>query len=426
VRRLAVGSYEARFDGLRHTAWREPRVALVTALGAGGAYCKLADAAAADRVRVACFGAGGARTDSRFALATDISDRDLLVRVPRLASGTTSVPSAHGTVTVTRTAPGTYRVVADGFAAGGLKNVMTSAEGADATRCHAQESSVSSAAATVRCVNPAGAPTDSGFTLAGTSGADSGYALAHQTTRASYVATAARANIPGTDVKPTIERLGIGRYRVRFTGAPANVGGNVHAAAYGLTSSYCTVAAWTATTADVSCRDSRGVLADTMFVVRFVDPLDAGRRVEVGVRELHATSEDECGEMDMYGTLREPGGGSVDIPLRSNVDVSVLAPPVVLIANSAPGVRLVEAILRVRDQDGSCGGSSPDDEVDIAAGAGTMALRLQIDVQAHTVRILDAFPQVLGGLGAWWSDGRDGEETARAELNVDIVSPTGL
>ena len=130
--------------------------------------------------------------------------------------------------------------------------------------------------------------------------------------------------------------------------------------------------------------------------------------------------------MDMYGTLHGPGGRSIEVPLRSNVDVRVLAPPIVLVTTSAPGARLVEATLRIRDQDGSCGDSSPDDEVDIAAATGVTALRIQIDVQAHTVRILDAYPQVLGGLGVWWSDGRDGEEAARAEINVDIASPTGL
>ena len=104
----------------------------------------------------------------------------------------------------------------------------------------------------------------------------------------------------------------------------------------------------------------------------------------------------------------------------------VLAPPVALITTSRPGARLVQATLRLRDQDGSCGGSSRDDEVDIAADAGATELRLQIDVQAHTVRVLDAFPQTLGGLGVWWSDGRDGLETARVELDADITSPVGL
>jgi Trypsin len=426
VQRETIGrTYEVRFDGLRHTDRREPRVATVTAFGNDAEYCKLADAEAADLIRVACFDSDGTRAYSRFSLATDISDSDLLVRVPRLSSGATSVPSAHGAVSVTRIAAGTYKVVAPGYRGDGLTNVMATAEGPDNTRCNVQASSSSAPATTIRCARPDGLAADSGFTLAATSGTDSAYALAHQTVRSSYVATPARANVPGTAAKPTIERLDIGRYRVTFTGAPANAGGNVHAVAYGSTSNYCKVEAWTDDSADVQCRDTNGTLADTMFLVRYLDPLDAGRRVEVTLRELHATSEDDCGEMDFYGTLAQPGVKSVDVPLVSNRDVRVFASPVGLIINSAPGQQLVEAELRVRDQDGSCGSSSRDDEVDITPGWGTR-LRLQIDVQAHTVRVLDAFPQVLGGLGLWGSDGNTGDETARAEIDVDIMSPTGL
>jgi hypothetical protein len=160
--------------------------------------------------------------------------------------------------------------------------------------------------------------------------------------------------------------------------------------------------------------------------VRYLDPLDVGRHVDIDIREVHATSVDECGELDMYGSLSEIGGSSVDVPLVSNADTRVFAPPVALITTSKPGARFVQAELRLRDQDGGCGGSSRDDEVDIAAVTGATALRLEIDVQAHTVRVLDAFPQTLGGLGVWWSDGRDGLETARVELDVGIRSSVGL
>jgi hypothetical protein len=84
---------------------------------------------------------------------------------------------------------------------------------------------------------------DSAFTLAATSGVDSAYALAHLETAPAYAAKLTQANIPGADRAPTIERLATGRYRVSFTGAPANFGGNVQAAAVGATTNYCKVAA---------------------------------------------------------------------------------------------------------------------------------------------------------------------------------------
>jgi hypothetical protein len=358
---------------------------------------------------------------------TDLSDDDLLVRAPRLLAGTISVPSAHGTVNVTRLSEGEYNVAAPGFRGGDWRNVLTTAEGRGSVRCHPR--SWSGASAIIRCLRAAGVPADSAFTLAATAGRDSGYAWAHQETRASYLATPRFANVPGTDDKPLIRRLATGRYSVTFTGAAANIGGNVQVTAAGDTSNYCTAEDWTAVTAYVSCRAPSGTLADTEFLVRFFDPLDTGRRVELSLRALHATSIDECGELDMYGTLRLVRGatGTLAVPLESNADVRIFErPPLAIAVTSEPGARYVEAELRIRDQDGSCGGSSLDDEVDIAARADVTRYTIQIDLQAHTVQVLDADLPVLGGQGLWWTDGRDGRETGKAELAIEIVGPTGL
>ena len=427
VDRLDTGRYDAYFEGLRETPYREPRVALVSALGTDDAYCKLAGRAQSDRVRVACLHPNGLPANSRFSVLTDISDNDVLVRAPRLLAGTTSVPSAHGTVSVSRIAAGEYKVAAPGFRGGDWRNVLTTAESPGRVRCHPR--SWSGATAIVRCVSAAGVPADSAFTLAATAGLDSGYAWAHQESRASYLATPRFANVPGTDDKPLIRRLATGRYSVTFTGAPSNIGGNVQVTAAGDTSNYCTVEDWTAVTAYVSCRAPSGTLADTEFLVRYFDPLDTGRRVELSLRALHATSIDECGELDMYGTLRLVRGatGTLAVPLESNADVRIFErPPLGIAVTSEPGARYVEAELRIRDQDGSCGGSSIDDEVDIAARADVTRYTIQIDLQAHTVQVLDADLPVLGGQGLWWTDGRDGRETGKAELAVEIVGPTGL
>jgi hypothetical protein len=59
----------------------------------------------------------------------------------------------------------------------------------------------------------------------------------------------------------------------------------------------------TADNADVRCRDRSGGFADTMFVVRFLDPLDVGRRIEVVLRGF-PDSDDDCGEMEMRALRR--------------------------------------------------------------------------------------------------------------------------
>jgi hypothetical protein len=100
------------------------------------------------------------------------------------------------------------------------------------------------------------------------------------------------------------------------------------------------------------------------------------------------------------------------------------APPLTIVAWSTPGERYVDVELNVRDRDFACGGS--DDDVDLAPPGGVTPWRLRIDLQAHTLRMLDAFPQVLGGLGKWWNDGRDGFAPGSAELDVEIGAPLGL
>jgi len=276
-------------------------------------------------------------------------------------------------------------------------------------------------------VNHSGTLVDSGFTLAATPGGDSSYAWGSQPTTDSYTATGSYSGIASSAALPTIRRAATGAYTVSFAGAPRNVGGNVQVAAYGTTANHCKVAGWGEDSAQVRCFDTAGNAADAQFVVRYVDPLDTGRRLTVQLNELRATSSDSCGGMDMYGSLRFLAGasGSVAIPRVTDADVRRFAPPLALTARSAPGARYVDIELAVRDEDDwLCGGG--DDEVDLVPHPDVRDLRVRVDLQAHTVQMLDSAEPVLGGLANWWSDGRDGQETGKADFTVSVMAPEGL
>jgi hypothetical protein len=419
VRRLSTGVYEAVFEGLRQGV--RARVPFVTAYGSNAAHCKLADASAADRVQVRCFSRGTA-TDSRFSLVSDPSPYDLLLRVPFLSAGSISVPGLDGGAVVTHLGRGIYLVDAPGWSRGSWKNVLVTGESTGSSRCHVEIWWATSAR--VLCTDVLGALIDSRFTFAATSGRDSSYAFASNPTSPSYTPSALYSNVASSTESPTIRRDGVGLYTVLFTGAPAGGAGNAQATSYGSTASHCKVGFWSGTMVVVRCFDAAGNPADERFVVRLVDPLDIGRRVTVRLGELRATSSDACGGMDMFGTLRftAGGSGSVSIPRVDNADVRRFSPPITLTAVTAPGVRFVEAELAVVDDDDFFCGSG-DDPVDIAQNPAVTNLRFRLDLQAHTVTILDATLPAMGGLGAWWSDGRDGRETGKAEFEVSVVAP---
>jgi Trypsin len=421
VRHLRTGVYEAALEGLRQGVGGVARVPFVTAYGSGAAHCKLADGSLTDRVQVRCFRAS-TLTDSQFSLLADASSNDLLLRVPFISSGAVSVPGLDGGAVVTHLGNGLYRVDASAWSRGPWRNVIVTAEGMNTVRCHVEIWWATSAR--VRCANSLGTLIDSAFTFAATSGRDSSYAFASNPTSPFYTAPALYSNVVSSTALPTIRRDAVGRYTVSFPGAPANAGGNAQATAYGSTANHCKVGFWTATTASVRCFDTAGNAADERFVVRMVDPLDIGRRVSVRLGELRATSRDACGGMDMYGMLRFLAGasGSVQIPRVDNADVRRFSPPITLTALTAPGVRFVDVELAVRDDDDLvCGGD--DDAVDIVPNPAALNLRFQIDLQGHTVRMLDSTLPVLGGLGNWWTDGRDGRETGKADFEVSVSAP---
>jgi Trypsin len=416
VERTSPGVYRARFEGLRHTPEREPRVAFVTAYGFGSSYCKLRDASAADSIEVRCFDASGAPADSWFSLLSDFSDTDFLIRAPRLVEPSVTLARAS----IRRLAPGLYDVTPTAWTGGAWKNVIVTAEGPGSARCHADYWWSNSAR--VRCVDHAGGAVDSGFTLGATAGNDSSYALGHWPTTSSYTSDSSFSSVASSSSAPTITHgAAPGVYLVAFAGAPRNIGGNVQVTAYGSTTNHCKVGSWGQDNASVFCFDAAGNPADTRFVVRYVDPLDVGRRVTVQLNQLRATSSDSCGGLDMYGSLRFLAGatGSVTIPRVDDADVRRFAPPVALTARSTPGARYVDAELDVRDDDDFlCGGG--DDVVDLVPHPEVQDLRIRIDLQAHTVEMLDSVYPTIGGVGNWTTDGRNGNETAQADFTVMV------
>jgi len=427
VRRVEPGEYDAVFEGLRNAPCvllsgscaggilPAPRVALVTASNSGSAYCKLGDAAAADRIRVRCYRPGGVPADAHFSLLTDAGGKGMMIRLPRLSSGSDAVRSDRGTVNVTRLSLGRYRVRAPLYPGPAWRNVLVSAEGLDSHRCHV--ASWSSRSAVVRCMTASGALADSGFALVATADRTSSYVRSESPTAAIHDPPVAVAQVAGTSTRPRIHRLGRGRYRAVFNDLPANVGGNVQATAYGNVRNHCTVGDWHRASADVACFTPAGDPADTRFVLRYVDPLDTGRLVVVRLHRLRSLrSDDRCSTAGWTGKLELTGGAS------ESVSFSVPDPdrPLATItARSRPGATFVIARLSLRDDDSAaCGGA--DDRVDLATGATAETASFRIDLRANTVEVLHGTPRVLGGLGTWWTDGRDGPERAKAELSIAL------
>ena len=427
VRRVEPGDYEAVFEGLRNAPCvllsgacaggilPAPRVALVTASGSGSAYCKLGDAAAAARIRVRCYRPGGVLADAHFSLLTDAGGEGMMIRVPRLSAGSDAVRSDRGTVNVTWLSPGRYRVRAPLYPGPAWRNVLVSAEGPDSHRCHV--ASWSARSAVVRCMTASGALADSGFALVATTDRTSSYVRSESPAATIDDPAAAVAQTAGTSTRPRIHRLDRGRYRAVFNDLPANSGGNVQATAYGDVRNHCTIDDWHRASVDVACFTPAGDPADTRFVLRYVDPLDTGRRVELRLHRLRSLrSDDSCSTSGWTGKLELTGGAT------ESVSFSVADPdrPLATIAaRSRPGATFVIARLSLRDDDrDSCGGA--DDRVDLATGATAETASFRIGLRANTVEVLHGTPRVMGGLGTWWTDGRDGPERAMAEFSIAV------
>lgn len=415
IDRTATGVYHVVFEGVGNT--NQPRVPLVTAHGGQGACTVTSDRDPASHW-VRCFDSHGWPANRDFQLVSDYTQRDLWIRAPRVTSGSATVRTVHGDVTVTRLSAGRYRVDAPGFSGGRWRNVMVSATSDRAAACHVV-SWESTPRATVRC-HWRGTALDSAFSFAATVGGDSSYAWGSSRSTESYTAPSAYASTAGNDNVPTIRRLGTGYYRVSFPGLPANTGGTIQVSAYGETASRCNIDGWSSDWIGVICVNASGAAADSQFVVRGIDPVDAGRVVRIELNEIDGTSEDANGGLDLYGSMRFTAGavGSRSIPLVDDAADRRFASPLVLTALSQPGQQFVDVRMELRDDDGS---HSATDQVDIVPNQNVNDLRLRIDLVRHTVTMLDATRPITGALGAWWSDGMDGGETARVVFKALVA-----
>ena len=220
---------------------------------------------------VSCRNHAGAPVDSPFSLLYTHDDDSAYVwaHSPTSASYTPVPTWSHNPsgrpITITRAGVGNYTVRFPGFTGAYGGNVEVTAYNGGDVRC--TSAGWSDEAASVRCYDSADNPVDSAFDLLFTKRQSAGYAWADQPSSASYSPSAYHAQNPGGGAL-TIQRLGVGRYKARFTGLAGGLG-NVQATAYGANND-CTVLAWSNDAARINCTNSSGALVDSYYDVLFV------------------------------------------------------------------------------------------------------------------------------------------------------------
>jgi hypothetical protein len=126
------------------------------------------------------------------------------------------------------------------------------------------------------------------------------YAWANNSTSASYTPSRFYSNNPSGGAI-TATRLGVGDYRMTFTGH--NMGnGTVQATAYG-SDARCTVGGWSTVTINVDCYDVTGARVDTRYTVRHTNDTDAA----------YAWANDPTTASYTPSTIysNNPGGGAI-------------------------------------------------------------------------------------------------------------------
>ena len=192
-----------------------------------------------------------------------------------ITSGTTAAVSAEyslnpagGAVTATRNSTGSYTVTFPNSGIGTGWSVQATAYGSNANYCNI--GSWGAGAAQVLCYNPAGAASDSSFTVLAVSNTNDkhiAFAWANQQTTASYAPLASYSFNPGGAI--TITRGSTGTYTVAFAGLNG-AGGTVQIDAYG-GSVNCYSGGWGGGfTASVNCLDPSGNPVDSQFVIDIV------------------------------------------------------------------------------------------------------------------------------------------------------------
>ena len=295
-----VGQYTVLLPGLAASAG----TVQVTAYGTDDAHCKVASWApsgANQRIRVRCFTAAGAPTDSQFNLSyanlTGTGGYPLgYVFNSQPASASYTPPlnyqfnSTGAANTITKlSGAGRYMISLPGLAAANAGNIQVTAYGTGSEWCTVWNWGPNGTALhlQVQCYNAAGALVDSKFTATyvrngnilgrsvccNSDGHPTAYANAHNPTAASYVPAVSYKF--GFDPAGLIKRLSTGRYEVDFDW-PADQG-IVHVTAIGGGTARCKVEAWgTGTKTLVRCTTPSGQPVDATYLFHHVGPFIVG------------------------------------------------------------------------------------------------------------------------------------------------------
>jgi hypothetical protein len=189
-----------------------------------------------------------------------------------------SMNTTGGSNLVTWLATGSARVDFPGLGKSVGGHVQVTAFGTSNARCKVSSwfPSGTTLRAQVNCYTPSGAATSTPFAVsyqrrAGTPGVEGGYVWADQPTASSYTpSTIYQWN--STGALNTIQRTGVGTYRVVFPGQTFT-GGTVEVTAYGGGSDYCKVEGWfndgASQNVNVRCFSTSGAPVDALFTAKF-------------------------------------------------------------------------------------------------------------------------------------------------------------
>jgi endonuclease/exonuclease/phosphatase family metal-dependent hydrolase len=156
-------------------------------------------------------------------------------------------------------------------------------------------------------------------------------------------------------------------------------------------------------------------------------PIDTDRNVKVQVDRLRALSTDSCNErMDFFGHLELRGSIPTvgkDFGVREGNDIN---PGWSVEATVPAGVRTVDAVIQVKDDDDAvCGGGDDDVDTNPLNGPSNRAVHLRIDLALQTVILMDEGfrtpQQAVGVAGPLELQGTDGAETGIVDFTVAIT-----
>ncbi len=266
IRRTAVGRYTWAVPGGEVSGKGNVQV---SAYGNNANHCQVVSWGGS--VNVACFNQAGAPVDSQFtALALNGGSASNVAYVwannPTAASYTPSGAYAYSpgaTPRITRSGTGTYRVqLANSMVTSGA-TIMVTAYGS--TPAHCRIVSWGGGAANVKCLNMAGQPVDSRYSLLVVRGSTNpawDFVWANNATSASYAPSGSYLYTAGGT--PRIRRSAVGRYTVDL---PAGTSGNVQVTAYGNEGVTCHPVNWGPRNLNVACFDAAGRAKDSRFTL---------------------------------------------------------------------------------------------------------------------------------------------------------------